>query len=1000
MGGIKVKRKGRGVIYFALAVILLLSTLVRAYGDYGTGNASSDGSPDVQVTTVRPEYLKDQIIVKFKDNISPNDKKIIKKYYKLIDKAKFASGGEVLKLKGNRTVEELVDVLGALNSVEYAGFDYIMRALELPNASEYSQLWGMDKIDAPEAWEIDQGNPEVIVAVIDTGADMDHVDLVANIWTNLGEIPGNGIDDDGNGYTDDVHGYDFHNNDGDPSDDQGHGTHCAGTIAAEANDVGVVGVAPNIIIMPLKFLDSEGSGSFSNAVLAIDYAEEMGAHVISASWGGYTYTIDTSMTNAIDDFSGVFVAASGNDNINLDTYTLWGILPIYHAPASYPNESIVSVASIDLGGDLSSFSNYGMITVDLVSPGRNILSTIPDDTYGTKSGTSMATPHVAGVVALMISHEINLNGYYERGNMQLIDDLFDATVYDSRYSSIVKTGGCLNAYEALLLTPDYGTTPPPVNNPPEPITGDPPGIEGEVQVGTELAANPGGWTDEAVGSLTYTYEWRISTAESETGFYKNDFGPAYTPVTGEENSYIRIIVTATDNGSLTGTAESDWYLIGEEPPTTNDPPVNTSQPTLIDLYGAEAVVEVGNWILADPGVWEDEDDPLIELNYYNEWQLATSASEGDIIDRLLDSSGLGITLGSEDAEKYLRVEVTAEDTEGLKDVAYSVWHQIGPVNEPPEYTELPGIDGIVQVNNLLEFIPGTWTDDDGEGNLIYYHRWQVSATQSEENVDDVGNVDDMTYTPGESDEGLYLRVAETSTDSGQYIVKSTTAHSAWIEIQPEPKPNEAPANDSNDLPKIIGIVQVDYTVVAYEGTWTDDGGEGNLSYSYMWQISDTENGLYADMGDIDTEYLLESDEATKYLRLKVTATDKGDPVLSINAYSQGYYIEPATPTPVEYLTIDSTSPANGATGVRNYVTIKINFNNYVGTFNEDLIRDNADFPINRIATKRDTLLIYAGGLTGKTTYTLTIAKNAVMGIGGEMMADDLALTFTTRKIKQ
>lgn len=997
------KRKGRGVIYFALAVILLLSTLVRAYGDYGTGNASSDGSPDVQVTTVRPEYLKDQIIVKFKDNISPNDKKIIKKYYKLIDKAKFASGGEVLKLKGKMTVEELVDVLGALNSVEYAGFDYIMRALELPDASEYSQLWGMDKIDAPEAWEIDQGNPEVIVAVIDTGVQMDHPDLAANIWTNSEEIPGNGIDDDGNGYTDDVHGYDFHNNDGDPSDDQGHGTHCAGTIAAEANDVGVVGVAPNIKIMPLKFLDAEGSGSFSNAVLAIDYAEEMGAQVISASWGGYTYTIDTSMTNAIDSFSGVFVAASGNDNINLDTYTLWGILPIYHAPASYPNESIVSVASIDLGGDLSSFSNYGMTTVDLVSPGRNILSTIPDDTYGTKSGTSMATPHVAGVVALMISHEMNVNEYGPdspslRTNMELIDDLFDTTVYDSRYSSIVKTGGCLNAYEALLLTPGYGTEPPPAENePPAPVIGDPPEILGTVEVGSNLTADPGGWTDEDVGSLGYEYLWQVSSEGNESDIDKIASGPAYTPVTGEENSYIRIIVTATDNGGLTGTAESDWYLIGEEPPTTNDPPVNISPPTLIDIYGAEAVVEVYELVSADPGTWMDEGvDATWTLDYEYVWQV--SADKTSPYEEFPDPLGVFIPEPYQ-VEKYLRVEVTAEDTGGLTGVAYSEWQQIGPVNEPPEYTELPGIDGIVQVNNLLEFIPGTWTDDDGEGNLIYYHRWQVSATQSEENVDDVGNVDDMTYTPGESDEGLYLRVAETSTDSGQYIVKSTTAYSAWIEIQPEPKPNEAPVNDSNDLPKIIGIVQVDYTVVAYEGTWTDDGGEGNLSYSYMWQISDTENGPYTDMGDIDTEYLLESDEATKYLRLKVTATDKGDPVLSINAYSQGYYIEPATPPPVEYLTVDSTSPANGATGVRNYVTIKINFNNYVGTFNEDLIRANADFPINRIATKRDTLLIYAGGLTGKTTYTLTIAKNAVMGIDGEMMADDLALTFTTRKIK-
>jgi subtilisin family serine protease len=994
MGGIKVKRKGRGVIYFALAVILLLSTLVRAYGDYGTGNASSDGSPDVQVTTVRPEYLKDQIIVKFKDNISPNDKKIIKKYYKLIDKAKFASGGEVLKLKGKMTVEELVDVLGALNSVEYAGFDYIMRALELPDASEYSQLWGMDKIDAPEAWGMDQGNPEVIVAVIDTGADMDHVDLVANIWTNLGEIPGNGIDDDGNGYTDDVHGYDFHNNDGNPTDDQGHGTHCAGTIAAEANDIGVVGVAPNVKIMPLKFLDSEGSGSFSNAVLAIDYAEEMGAQVISASWGGYTYTIDTSMTNAIDSFSGVFVAASGNDNINLDTYTLWGILPIYHAPASYPNESIVSVASIDLGGDLSSFSNYGMTTVDLVSPGRNILSTIPENTYGTKSGTSMATPHVAGVVALMISHEINLNGYYERGNMQLIDDLFDATVYDSRYSSIVKTGGCLNAYEALLLTPDYGTTPPPVNNPPEPVSGDPPVIEEVVQVGTELAAVPGGWTDEAVGSLTYTYEWRISTTENETGFYKNDFGPVYTPVTGEENSYIRIIVTATDNGGLIGIAESDWYLIGEEPPTTNDPPVYTSQPTLIDLYGAEAVVEVGNWILADPGVWEDEDDPLIELNYYNEWQLATSASEGDIIDRLLDSSGLGITLGPEDAEKYLRVEVTAEDTEGLTGVAYSVWHQIGPVNEPPVNTELPGILGDVKVGSELEADSGMWTDDGGIALSISYE-WQIS---SEGHADDIDKIaPGTTYTPISGEEGSYIRIAETATDSGPYVVKKTKAYSNWKLIElADPPPNGPPVNTV--LPEIIGDAQVGSELEADPGTWTDDGGVA-LSISYEWQVSDSESGAPIDIRGTGTTYIPEAIDVNRFIRIAEIATDSGG--LSVTAYSSPWQQIGPDPTPppvIGDLTVEGSDPVNRARKIGFNTTISIDFSHKIVILDESLITLVPDSiaDISIVSSNPNVLLIEMAG-SRLTRYTLTISVGAVEGINGEQLTGDFILKFRTGK---
>lgn len=585
------KRKSRALIYFALAVILLLSTLVRAYGDYGTGNSSSDGQ---QVTIGMPEYLNDQIIVKFKDDVSLADIKLIKKYYKLMDKAKFKSGGEVLKLKGNMTVEELVDKLGELDSVEYVGLDYILRATGFPDdpwdGDSARYLWGMEKIDAPQAWGLEQndspdpwvldpGKPEVIVAVIDTGVDLDHVDLENNIWVNELELNGDpGEDDDGNGYIDDIYGWDFRNSDNDPDDDQGHGTHCSGTIAASANSTGVVGVDSGVKIMALKFLGADGSGSFSDAVLAIDYAQDMGARVISASWGGYTIGVDPTMSDAIDRFQGVFCAAAGNDGYDMDFYGLFGY---HHAPSTYPNANILSVASIDSDGDRSTFSNYGQTTVDLVSPGRDILSTIPGDEYDTKSGTSMATPHVAGVAALMISHDIYMNGFETRDKIELKDDLLAATADKSRYNSIVKDG-CLNAYEALLLTPDDGTDPPPppVNDAPYNDPDFPPYMTGTFEFEGSIVAHTGTWIDE--GDLDYYCTWQVTVDPEEDSpsdyeewydesWIFEQFPPTFFVEAGQVGKYIRIEVQAVDEEGLDGFAFSDWVLI--EP--LHDPPVVT-----------------------------------------------------------------------------------------------------------------------------------------------------------------------------------------------------------------------------------------------------------------------------------------------------------------------------------------------------------------------------------------------------------------------------------------
>ena len=241
------------------------------------------------------------------------------------------------------------------------------------------------------------GSHDVVVAVIDTGVSWTHPDLVENLYTNAGEIPGNGVDDDKNGFVDDVHGWNFVDNTALSGDDNDHGSHCAGTIGARGgNDVGVVGVNWKVRIMPLKFLTASGSGSLSGALEAIDYATKMHVDVMSNSWGGGGASeIMEASIRAASDAGILFVAAAGNESNDNDQN------PSY--PASYDVENVVSVAAIDNRGALASFSNFGKTRVHVAAPGVSILSSVKDGSYKAFSGTSMATPHVAGIAALLKS---------------------------------------------------------------------------------------------------------------------------------------------------------------------------------------------------------------------------------------------------------------------------------------------------------------------------------------------------------------------------------------------------------------------------------------------------------------------------------------------------------------------------------------------------------------------------------------------------------------------
>ncbi|MGF2037953.1 MAG: S8 family peptidase [Nostoc sp. CmiVER01] len=260
--------------------------------------------------------------------------------------------------------------------------------------------WGADLVKAPEVWAHGYTGQGVVVAVVDTGVDYNHEDLKNNIWTNTKEIAGNGIDDDGNGYVDDNYGWNFADKNNNTLDNNGHGTHVSGTIAGENNNYGVTGIAYNAKIMPVKVLDSSGSGSYSSISKGIRYAVDNGANVINLSLGG-AYSNPT-LESAIDYASSkgvIVVMAAGNDGDSSPDY-----------PARYASKSGIAVGAVDKNNNLADFSNRsGTNEIAYVTaPGVKVYSSVPNNQYATYSGTSMAAPHVAGIVALMLSANHNL----------------------------------------------------------------------------------------------------------------------------------------------------------------------------------------------------------------------------------------------------------------------------------------------------------------------------------------------------------------------------------------------------------------------------------------------------------------------------------------------------------------------------------------------------------------------------------------------------------------
>lgn len=261
------------------------------------------------------------------------------------------------------------------------------------NANNWvEKQWGLSTVN----WELYSPRNEVIVAVIDTGIDVNHVGLKDSLWVNDKEIPNNGVDDDKNGFIDDIHGWDFVSNNNTVDDNHGHGTHVAGIIGAKQNNgVGIFGIAPNVKIMVLKYFDPRKPGNnLANTIKAINYAIDNGADIINYSGGGLEYS--RPEYNAIKrarDKGIIYVAAAGNERCNSDFNKYY--------PADYELDNIISVTAVNPQKRVLSSANYGVLTVDIAAPGENIYSTLPGNYYGHMTGTSQATPYVTGTIALI-----------------------------------------------------------------------------------------------------------------------------------------------------------------------------------------------------------------------------------------------------------------------------------------------------------------------------------------------------------------------------------------------------------------------------------------------------------------------------------------------------------------------------------------------------------------------------------------------------------------------
>lgn len=416
---------------------------------------------DRETIDVPPRSDPPEVIVKFRAGTSQNViKEILSRFNDRIeDEIESVSGLTAIDDLDNREAESIVSQYRELPEVEYAEPNYEININHAgggfkhlhPNDPRFLEQWALANdgrnggkegadIGAMRAWATTTGSDEIVVAVLDSGVDYTHTDLANNIWVRPASV--DRYEDRQLGQIEDRHGYNAIDNSGDPMDENGHGTHCAGIIGAEGgNGIGISGVNWKIKIMPLKFMNKGGFGTTKDAIEAINYVIDrkragVNVRIISASWGS------TMRSRALEDVIKkayeadiLFVAASGNSNVDTDRAP--------HFPASFRIGNLISVAALDRNDQLTSFSNYGLKSVHIAAPGANILSTWPGDEYEERSGTSMATPFVSGVAALVLSKQPR------QSVRELRTHLLNSTDKIPSLSGKTVTGGRISAAKAV-----------------------------------------------------------------------------------------------------------------------------------------------------------------------------------------------------------------------------------------------------------------------------------------------------------------------------------------------------------------------------------------------------------------------------------------------------------------------------------------------------------------------------------------------------------------------
>jgi hypothetical protein len=456
--------------------------------------------------------------------------------------------------------------------------NYIYRVSATPNDPRFGELWGLDTasdadMDVREAWDVTTGSASVTVAVIDTGVMYTHPDLAGNVWSNSGETAADGLDNDANDHVDDVRGWDFVDDDATPTDPHGHGTHVAGTVGAEGNNgVGVTGVNWDVGVMPLRAGDADGSFTDETIVDAMSYACTEGADVVNGSFGGYGYS--PAIASVISSCPGtLFVFAAGNGDADQVGDNIDASPPVY--PCAFAHANIVCVAASTEAAGIASFSNYGPVSVDVAAPGTGILSTVVTGGYAAYGGTSMASPHVAGVAALLLARYPAATPAQVKSSLMGTVDLLPA------FAGKIATQGRVNAVEALtaplLDPPPPAPLPLPPPPPPPPLDTVPPSNASPLStshtVGAPTTRNTivltwSGAFDQGSGVDGFSFHWdnlATSTPDEVKDAEETSTGVTSAPLPG--GSYYFHLRTRDNAGNWSGPAHAGPYVVRSTPAT-------------------------------------------------------------------------------------------------------------------------------------------------------------------------------------------------------------------------------------------------------------------------------------------------------------------------------------------------------------------------------------------------------------------------------------------------